>query len=195
MIRRYFAILTAAVLLFGSFRAYAAADERAEANAAEHKAVEATLVSNEVSATLVSLEQAGGAGVSRTGAQGAGNGAAGAGSAAPAASGLRQERYAELGNFRLTSYCGCRICNGRWTGHPTALGTDYQEGRTIAVDKRVIPLGSIVEIFIPGHGWQRFRAEDTGSAIKGNRIDVYVSEHSRCYTPEYNTTAAVRLVY
>lgn len=105
-----------------------------------------------------------------------------------------KEQYSYMGTFRLTAYCGCRVCNGRWTGHPTALGTDYQEGRTIAVDRRVIPLGSTVEINLPGRGWTRFRAEDTGSAIKGNRIDVYVSEHGRCYTPLYNTHAEVRIV-
>lgn len=39
----------------------------------------------------------------------------------------------------------------------------------IAVDPRVIPLGSIVEI--PGYG--TFIAGDTGGAIKGNKIDIH----------------------
>lgn len=106
-----------------------------------------------------------------------------------------EENYTYMGKFRLTSYCGCRRCNGKWTGYPTASGTDYVVGRTIAVDKRVIPLGSWVEINVPGQGWQRFRAEDTGSAIKGNDIDVYVGmNHSDCYQPQYNCYAEVRLV-
>ncbi|WP_232219593.1 3D domain-containing protein [Carnobacterium pleistocenium] len=41
----------------------------------------------------------------------------------------------------------------------------------IAVDPRVIPLGSTVEI--PGYG--TFIAGDTGGAIKGNRIDIHFS--------------------
>lgn len=99
-----------------------------------------------------------------------------------------------LGRFRLTSYCGCRKCNGKWTGHPTALGTTLTTGRTIAVDKRVIPLGTWVEINVPGIGWQKFRAEDTGSAVKGNHIDVYVgTNHSDCYNSYYNGYAEVRL--
>lgn len=40
--------------------------------------------------------------------------------------------------------------------------------QTIAVDPKVIPLGS--KVYIPGIGW--CLAHDTGSAIKGNRIDV-----------------------
>lgn len=99
-----------------------------------------------------------------------------------------------LGNFKLTAYCSCAKCNGRWTGYPTAAGTDYQYGRTIAVDNRLIPLGTWVYINIPGEGWEKFRAEDTGSAIKGNRIDVYVGDnHGSCYQARYNQVSEVRL--
>jgi 3D (Asp-Asp-Asp) domain-containing protein len=44
-----------------------------------------------------------------------------------------------------------------------------KEGRTIAVDKNVIPIGWWV--YIEGIGFRR--AEDTGGAVKGNKIDVY----------------------
>lgn len=40
--------------------------------------------------------------------------------------------------------------------------------KTLAVDPKVIPLGS--RVFIPQYGW--FLAHDTGSAIKGPRIDL-----------------------
>lgn len=39
---------------------------------------------------------------------------------------------------------------------------------TIAVDPKVIPLGS--KVYVPGIGW--CKAHDTGSAIKGNKIDI-----------------------
>ena len=42
-------------------------------------------------------------------------------------------------------------------------------GRTIAVDPEVIPLGS--EVMIDGH---IYIAEDTGGAIKGKKIDMFV---------------------
>ena len=79
-----------------------------------------------------------------------------------------------LGEYRCTAYCGCRKCNGKWYGYPTASGTDYEQGRTIAVDPDVIPLGA--EVFIEGYGW--FVAEDTGYGIDGLAIDMYYDSHS-----------------
>lgn len=87
-----------------------------------------------------------------------------------------KEKATALGNYRLSFYCDCAVCNGR-SDAKTASGTTMAEGRTIAVDSRVIPLGS--RVYIDGYGV--FIAEDTGSAIKGSRIDVCVSDHSRAY--------------
>ena len=76
----------------------------------------------------------------------------------------------ELGEFRLTAYCACHKCCGKDPGDfgygVTASGAVVEAGRTIAVDSSVIPLGSEIVI-----------AEDTGSAIKGNRIDIYFDTH------------------
>lgn len=47
---------------------------------------------------------------------------------------------------------------------------------TIAVDPSVIPLGSLV--YVDGYG--KAVAADTGSAIKGNIIDVYLNSKSEC---------------
>ncbi len=81
-----------------------------------------------------------------------------------------------MGNYKLTFYCPCSICNGR-SDALTASGTVMAEGRTIAVDKSLIPLGS--KVYIKGFG--TFTAEDTGSAIIGNHIDICVSSHVRAY--------------
>jgi len=58
----------------------------------------------------------------------------------------------------------------------TASGRKTQEYHTIATDPEVIPLGTWVYIpyfaDTPSHGW--YRAEDTGSDIKGMRIDVFM---------------------
>ncbi len=81
-----------------------------------------------------------------------------------------------MGNYKLTFYCPCSICNGR-SDALTASGTVMAEGRTIAVDKSLIPLGS--KVYIKGFG--TFIAEDTGSAIIGNHIDICVSSHARAY--------------
>lgn len=77
-----------------------------------------------------------------------------------------------LGSFKVTHYCPCYFCSGSW-GANTATGTIPAPGRTIAVDPSVIPLGSKVEI--NGH---IYTAEDTGGAIRGNKIDIYVSDHT-----------------
>lgn len=84
--------------------------------------------------------------------------------------------YENLGRFKLSFYCPCRKCNGN-SHRITASGTTLTEGRTIAVDKNKIPLGSIVHI----DGFGDFIAEDTGSAIKGNKIDIFVSSHAEAY--------------
>lgn len=79
-----------------------------------------------------------------------------------------------IGQYTLTFYCPCHKCVGKKTIIRTASGTKPIHLRTIAVDKNKIPLGSIV--YIEGHGI--FIAEDTGSAIKGNRIDIFVKDHN-----------------
>jgi len=60
-----------------------------------------------------------------------------------------------------------RSC-GIWADGITSTGAPVRVG-TIAVDPRVIPLGS--RLFVPEYGWGV--AEDVGGAIKGNRIDVF----------------------
>lgn len=79
----------------------------------------------------------------------------------------------DLGTFKLTAYCPCSACCGEWADGITYTGTTATQGRTIAVDPDVIPLGSSVEI-----GGQTYIAEDIGGAIQGNRIDVYFRSHA-----------------
>ncbi len=85
-----------------------------------------------------------------------------------------EEVWLALGEFELTAYCGCSTCCGMWSDEQatTASGTRAVEGRTVAVDTDIIPFGSIVEI--NGH---EYIAEDTGSAIQGERIDIYFDDH------------------
>lgn len=69
-----------------------------------------------------------------------------------------------------TAYAPGAHDNGKW-GNLTHMGTQVRPG-VIAVDPTVIPLGSRVYIEFPdGHGVEAI-AEDTGGAIKGNRIDI-----------------------
>ena len=61
-----------------------------------------------------------------------------------------------------------------------ATGHIAREG-TIAVDPRVIPLGT--KVYVEGNGWVygEATAEDTGGAIKGNIIDVFFNTRAQCY--------------
>ena len=76
-----------------------------------------------------------------------------------------------LGTFKLTAYCPCYKCCGKTDGI-TSSGTRATQGRTIAVDKNIIPIGT--KVVINGN---TYTAEDTGGAIKGNRIDIYFNNH------------------
>ena len=46
--------------------------------------------------------------------------------------------------------------------------------RTLAVDPEVVPLGSPVWVDVPGFGARLMVAQDTGSAIKGRRGDIFI---------------------
>jgi 3D (Asp-Asp-Asp) domain-containing protein len=76
-----------------------------------------------------------------------------------------------LGTFTVTHYCPCEECCGKSDGI-TFTGTQAQEGKTIAVDPEIIPLGSTV--IMDG---QEYIAEDIGGAIKGNRLDIFMNSH------------------
>ena len=78
----------------------------------------------------------------------------------------------KLGRFSLTWYSPLELGKSEEKLR-TSTGTRPKEGRTIAVDPRVIPYGSIV--YIQGYGY--FIAEDCGGAIKENRIDIYTKSH------------------
>ena len=85
------------------------------------------------------------------------------------------QNFKNLGSFRLSFYCTCEKCCGAYATGLTKSGTTVTEGRTIAVDPKVIPLGS--RVYIDGYGV--FIAEDVGSAIKENKIDIAVGNHEQ----------------
>lgn len=108
-------------------------------------------------------------------------------------------RFDRVVIMTATAYCpgtpgsGCPLdknghafCTGPYNSGYTATGKKAVQGlgtlgspRMVAVDPRVIPLGSLLYIEpIPGIGKIGFaRAEDTGGAIKGNKIDLCYDYH------------------
>ncbi|WP_330501142.1 LysM peptidoglycan-binding domain-containing protein [Peribacillus frigoritolerans] len=90
----------------------------------------------------------------------------------PADSNNESQDQAESGKeitVSATAYTAdCQGCSGT-----TATGVDLKanpDAKVIAVDPSVIPLGS--KVYVEGYGYAT--AADTGSAIKGNRVDIFV---------------------
>lgn len=96
---------------------------------------------------------------------------------APTPTTAPEPEMVSLGEFKITHYCPCSLCCGKWADGITATGTTAEEGRTIAVDPEVIPYGSEVVIRYADGSEGNYIAEDCGGAIKGNRIDVYMDSH------------------
>lgn len=72
----------------------------------------------------------------------------------------------------VTAYCPCRQCCGKDDGI-TSSGKPARPGHTVAVDPRWIPLGT--QIYLEEVGY--LVAEDTGGAITGNRLDIFMKSH------------------
>ena len=60
----------------------------------------------------------------------------------------------------------------------TASGVPVQAGVSVAVDPKVIPLGSTVYVDYGDGVVHTYIAHDTGGAVKGNHIDVAVETHA-----------------
>ncbi|MDR9756524.1 MAG: ubiquitin-like domain-containing protein [Thermacetogeniaceae bacterium] len=78
-------------------------------------------------------------------------------------------RYRKVIQARATAY-------GPSAGKYTATGHRVARG-VVAVDPRVIPLGS--RLYIDGYGYGR--ALDVGGAIKGNTVDLFFPSDAECY--------------
>jgi 3D (Asp-Asp-Asp) domain-containing protein len=95
-------------------------------------------------------------------------------------------RYSNELVLTATAYDLSYESTGKNPGDPeygiTASGTKAQPG-TVAVDPRVIPLGTKLYVASidgsPDYGFAT--AEDTGGAIKGNKIDLFMESGTDCY--------------
>lgn len=76
------------------------------------------------------------------------------------------ENYTKIIDVTATAYAPGVADNGHW-GDKTYVGTLVRKG-VVAVDPSVIPMGT--KLWVEGYGYAV--AEDQGSAIKGNRIDL-----------------------
>jgi 3D (Asp-Asp-Asp) domain-containing protein len=88
--------------------------------------------------------------------------------------------YSKVYTMVATAYTAGPESTGKSPGMPgygiTASGMRVRPG-VVSVDPRVIPLGT--QLYVEGYGYSI--AADTGGAIKGNRIDVYMESLSDAY--------------
>ena len=82
----------------------------------------------------------------------------------------------KIENVKVSHYCCCVKCCGKDDGI-TYSGVKATPGVTVAVDTSIIPLGSDVLVDYGDGIINYYRADDTGSAIKGNKLDLCVSSH------------------
>ncbi|MGN0249864.1 MAG: hypothetical protein ACI4DV_04130 [Lachnospiraceae bacterium] len=73
-----------------------------------------------------------------------------------------------LGRFKLTAYCTCSICCGKWAGGGTASGAAPTPGRTVAMAG--VPFGT--KLSINGH---IYVVEDRGTAY--GHVDILMASH------------------
>lgn len=80
--------------------------------------------------------------------------------------------------METSAYCPCTRCCGAHASGITASGlpVTHNDGRFVAADTRVLPMGS--HLSIPGyHEGHVVPVIDRGGAIKGNRIDLFFPTH------------------
>jgi 3D (Asp-Asp-Asp) domain-containing protein len=86
--------------------------------------------------------------------------------------------------FEATAYVAlCDTgCSGITKTGIDVRNTDIHEGkRIIAVDPSVIPLDTTVDIRLADGTTFEATAQDTGAAIRGNRLDLLVSTEDRAW--------------
>ncbi|ADG80995.1 3D domain protein [Thermincola potens JR] len=87
---------------------------------------------------------------------------------------LREKTVSRGGSIRFSRVMVMNATGYTYTGHNTASGIPPRPG-VAAVDPEVIPLGT--KLYIEGYGYAT--ALDVGSAIKGNKIDLFFATEAQ----------------
>ena len=80
-------------------------------------------------------------------------------------------------NFiKVTAYCPCEICCGKWADGQTASGYWIQPGDRFVAAPKHIPFGT--KLIVPGYNNdQPVEVKDRGGAITVSRLDVFYDTH------------------
>jgi len=78
-----------------------------------------------------------------------------------------------MGRYKVTAYCPCRKCCGRFSDGVTASGYVIRQGDRFVAAPCEIPFDT--KLNIPGYG--EVFVLDRGGKIKDKRLDVYFDDH------------------
>ncbi|OPA76980.1 hypothetical protein BVG16_16110 [Paenibacillus selenitireducens] len=104
----------------------------------------------------------------------------------------------ETMNVVATGYTAGKESTGKKPGHPeygitysgVKVRRDKNKISTIAADPKILPIGTV--LFIPGYGYGI--VADTGSAIKGRKIDLYYKTTKQVYKEWGKKTVQVHVI-
>lgn len=78
--------------------------------------------------------------------------------------------------MRVTAYCPCEKCCGKYSNGQTACGHKIRPGDAFVAADKEYSFGT--EIIIPGYeNAAPVKVLDRGGAIRGNRLDVFFGSH------------------
>lgn len=89
----------------------------------------------------------------------------------------REYEVVEQEHFmKVTAYCPCEKCCGRWADGHTASGYEIQDGDRFVSAPKPIPFGT--KFIIPGYNQNRpVEVRDRGGEFVAHRLDVYFDTH------------------
>ncbi|MDH4241798.1 MAG: 3D domain-containing protein [Phycisphaerae bacterium] len=78
--------------------------------------------------------------------------------------------------MRVTAYCACRRCCGKFADGITACGHKIRRGDTFAAADKRYSFGT--EMVVAGYNnGKPIKVLDRGGAIRGNKLDVFFNSH------------------
>ena len=80
--------------------------------------------------------------------------------------------------MRVTAYCPCPKCCGKYSDGQTACGHKIRPGDAFVAADKEYPFGT--EMVVPGYkNTEPVKVLDRGGAIRGNRLDVFFHSHQQ----------------
>jgi 3D (Asp-Asp-Asp) domain-containing protein len=78
--------------------------------------------------------------------------------------------------MRVTAYCACKECCGKYADGITACGHKIRRGDAFVAADRKYSFGT--EMIVPGYNnGKPIKVLDRGGAIRGNKLDVFFNSH------------------